>query len=294
MFPMLKIQDLTVAYSRKGAAPAIALRGLTFDLRPGEVVALIGGVGSGKTTLLRLLAGRLPRGSEILGGRVMLVGEAESETDLLKLRSLSWRKLRRTRIATFFPRIGDHWNPERTLRQHLQEAIQLAGKTRELRSEKDWMPAFYDVGLIEPEQILGRYPGEVSALVQTRLLMAMALLTGADLWIADEATTSLDATGEDQVLRLFRELCAKHDLGLIFASADVGCIERLADRVLVLYEGGVVESGRVADLLSRPKNRYTRALLDTLPRLGERRSRLGEIDRSAVQDAMDATFGVEN
>ncbi len=289
MSPLLSVNDLTVTYPRRGEAAMIATRALTFQVGGGEVLGLVGGAGSGKSTALNALGGLLPGPARFYGGTALLDPGTDHEVDLLRARSRQWRRLRRRRIAIFFREVESQWNPRRTVRQHLRETLQLAGRGREWQRESEWMPVFYEVGLIEPENLLGRYPRQLPAVVLQRFLIGMALLKGADLWIADAFTSGLDATGGDQVLRLVRELVERHGIALLFGDSNLSVVERLADRVAVLYEGGIVETGGVTEVLSHPKSRYTRALLDSLPRLGEHRSRLTEIDRLAEREAIEAT-----
>ncbi len=293
MRSLLSVHDLTVVYPRRGDESLIAVRSASFGVEEGEILALLGVAGSGKSTALAALAGLLPPRARVLAGRGILDPDTSTEIDLLAARPSRRRRLRRSRLAMLPADPGDQWNPGRTLRQHLRETVRFSGRGREWRREERWLQLLYDVGLIEPEQLLDRLPRQVSPLVRMRVRLAMALLAGADLWLLDDATAALDATAEDQVLRLLRDLVEKHRLGLVFATTRIPVVERVADRAAVFYEGGIVEHGRTADLLRRPKSRYTRALLDCLPHLGERRHRLGEIDRVAEQDAIDATRGIE-
>ncbi len=292
MTPMLSVSDLTLALPRRGEPPRIAARSVSFDVAPGEAFALLGVAGSGKSAVLSALGGLLPQGARLLGGRVLLDPGTDRERDLLRSRAARWRALRRGRVACLFAEEPGWWNPILTMRGHLLEALARGDRAGEMRSESAWMPELYEAGLIEPEKLLDRRAAEVSDLVRLRVRVAMALLAGADLWLVDGVTENLDANGREQAARLLRELCEKRGLALVCACREIGTVERIADRVAVLYEGGVVESGRVADLIRRPKTRYTRALLDCLPRIGERRARLGEIDRVAERDAIDATRGV--
>lgn len=289
MTPRLSVNDLTITYPRPGEGALMATRALDFQVGAGEVLGLVGGAGAGKTTVLNAVAGLLPARARFLGGSALLDPGTGEELDLIRARSGQWRRLRRRRLACFFPEVESQWNPRRTIRQHLRETLQLAGRGREGQRESEWMPVFYEVGLIEPENLLGRYPRQLPGIVLQRFLIGMALLKGADLWIGDEFTSGLDATGEDQVLRLVRELVERHRIAFLLGSASLGVMERLADRVALLHEGGIVESGGVTEILSHPENRYTRAHLDSLPRLGEHRSRLAEIDRAAEREAIDAT-----
>jgi ABC-type glutathione transport system ATPase component len=284
---LLSVSQLSLAIFGPGQPERVVVRDVSCELNRGEVLGFVGGVGAGKSMLLGSLSGLLPPRTRVVCGAAILDPGAGSETSLLRLSARARRGARRTRLALLHRNISDQWNPGLTVRQHLRESLALAGRARDLRREADWMPVLYEVGLIEPESLLGRCPRELPDALLQRFSIAMALMKGADLWIADEPTSALDATGEDQILRLLRELCERHQFGLLAATHHFGVIDRLADRVAVLFEGAIVETGPVGELLRRPRHRYTRALLNCLPRLGEHRPRLGEIDRVAERDAID-------
>lgn len=219
----------------------------------------------------------------------MLRLSEEEETPAIDLYEERYRRLRRLRrgpVAYLFRDIQSQLNPRLTMRQHIRESIELAGKKKEFKDEQSWLPVLYEVGLVEPERLLGRYPDQLPDVLVQRLLIAMALIRGAEFLIADEPTSVLDATAERQILRLLRELCESRGLTILLLTHNFGILDGLADRVAVMFEGQIVESGPTDSLLGEPQSLYTRSLLNCVPRLGERRTRLGEVDHVAVRNEM--------
>lgn len=291
---LLSLSRLSLASRPRGESVRTLVSEVNLQLRKGEALGLIGGLGAGKTVLLQSLTGLLPPRIRITGGSALLDPGSPGEIDLSRFPAWRMRRLRRNRIAILCRDAAGQWNPKLTVRQHLRETLDLADLPSDRRAEADWMPTLYEAGLIEPENLLGLYPRQLPGVVLQRFTIAMGLLKGADLWIADEPTSDLDATGEDQILRLLRDLCEKRQFGLLFATHHFGVIGRLAHRVAVLFEGAIVETGEVDAVLRGPAHRYTRALLDCLPALGDRRSRLGEVDRVAERDALDTAGEARN
>lgn len=287
MSSLLSIRNLCVAFPpRVRRRPGLSLKGVTLDLHAGEVLGLIGGIGAGKTLLLQALTGLLPGGAKAVRGGAFLDPGRGTETELTRLPARRLEACRRRRLSVLFRDIRGQWNPVMTIRDQIREVFGLRDRRRPAPSETDWLPVLLEVGLGEPERLLDRRPGEVSELALQRLAIALGLLKGADLWIADEPTSVLESTGEDQILGLLRELCRRHRFGLIVATHHFGVIARVADTVAVLFEGEIVEQGPVAGVLSQPRHPYTRALQDCLPRLGRRRPRLGEIDRVSERSGL--------
>lgn len=284
--PLLMIDGLTLTApdSSDGGGWREVLSQVSCEVAPGEVLGLVGGIGAGKTLLLQAVSGQLPAGIRWASGSIELI--PGPERSLHRLPGWMWRDLRRRRLAWLSRDAAAPWHPGLTMRRQLKEIVAEGARARELTRESDWLPVLCETGLIEPESLLGRLPGELSEPILQRFAIGAGLLRGADLWIADEPTSALDATGEDQILRLLRDLCARHRFGLLLATHHFGVIGRVADRVAVLFEGAVVETGPVERVLSRPDHRYTRALLDCLPRLGEHRTRLGQIDRVSERGAL--------
>ncbi|MCB1092378.1 MAG: ATP-binding cassette domain-containing protein [Verrucomicrobiae bacterium] len=287
MSSLLSINRLTLGFLQPDGGKQLVLRDVSCHLDPGEILCVVGGVGAGKSVLLRSLCGLLPRPIRLVRGQATLDPGSGSEVNLLRPSSRQLTSLRRHRLAVLHRDIAGQWNPTMTMRQHVMETIALMGKSRQDRREANWMPTIYEVGLIEPETLLGRYPGQLAEVILQRFAIALGLLKGADLWIADEPTSALDALGEDQILKLLRELCERHRFGLMLATHHFGVAERVADRVAVLFEGCIVDAASANEIVRRPLHRYTRALLDCLPCLGEQRARLGEVDRVAERDALE-------
>lgn len=289
--PLLEIFDLSIEFRPPPGEvePVIAVRHISLSVNRGEIFALVGSTGSGKTATVLSLGGLLPPKGRVLTGKAVLrLDEDENEegVDLLALRTRRRRKLRRGPMAYLFRDIGAQLNRRLTIRQHIRESIELAGKKKEFKDEKSWMPVLYEVGLVEPESMLGKYPDQLPEVTVQRLLIAMALLRGVELLVADEPTSDLDATAESQILRLLNELRESRGLTILLLTHNFGILKNLAGRVAVMFEGNIVETGPAEQILKKPKSGYTRALLDCVPKLGDRRERLGEVDHVAVRDRL--------
>ena len=285
---LLRVNNLQVelAGRRGGAAGGMveAIRGVSFQVRKGSAFALVGVTGSGKSEIALSLTGLLPGNwAQVSGGEVWFDGE-----DLLLQSKRRLRDLRATRIAYLFREPDALLNPIFTIAEHLAEALGRRGRklSTEMRLRID--EQFYEVGLVEPEMILPRRPLELKRSVRQRVMLAMALLCGAELIIADEPTSQLDAMAEMQFVELRMELRRKRRLTLLLATHNFGIVEGLADEVAVLFSGGIVEAGPAAEVVKNPRNRYTRQLIDCVPRLGDRREQLGELSPAGVQAAYDA------
>jgi len=294
--PLLDIRDLSIAFPppRGSKGRVLAVNEISFSVERGEVFALAGSTGSGKTAVALSLGGLLPPDGWVMEGAALLrlcEDEEASAIDLTEEPFCRLRKLRRGPMAYLFRDIRSQLNPRLTMRQHLRESIELAGKKKELKDEPSWLPILYEVGLVEPERLLGRYPDQLPEVLVQRLLIAMALIRGVEFLIADEPTSVLDAIAEKQILRLLRELGESRGLTILLLTHNFGILDGFADRVAVMFEGQIVECGPTASVLGKPRSLYTRSLLDGVPRLGERRPRLGEVDHVAVRDEVRESSG---
>ena len=285
---LLRVNNLQVELAGRRGGPrggmVEAIRGVSFEVRKGSAFALVGVTGSGKSEIALSLTGLLPGDwAQVSGGEVWFDGE-----DLLLQSKRQLRELRATRIAYLFREPDALLNPVFTIAEHLAEAMGRRGRklSPEMRQRID--EQFYEVGLVEPEMILPRRPLELRRSVRQRIMLATALLCGAELIIADEPTSQLDAMAEMQFVELLLELRRKRRLTLLLATHNFGIVEGLADEVAVLFSGGVVEFGPAAEIVKRPRNRYTQQLIDCVPRLGDRRERLGELSLAGVQAARSA------
>jgi peptide/nickel transport system ATP-binding protein len=262
--PLLSIRDLcTVFHTDEGLVRAVD--GVSFDIDRGETVCLVGESGSGKTvtgeSITRLI--RTPPG-EIAGGEIVFDGQ-----DLTTLSDAALRDLRGDRIAHVFQNPQGALNPVYTVGWQIVEAIQLHQDLPRAEARSRGIDLLDRVGIPEATRRFDDYPHEFSGGMKQRVSIAMALATDPDLLIADEPTTALDVTIQNQILDLLDELQDEFDMSILLITHDLGVVAEVADRVVVMYAGKVMERGGVFDLFERPSHPYTRALLDCLPGRGE-------------------------
>ncbi|WP_211593314.1 ABC transporter ATP-binding protein [Microbispora sp. H10836] len=252
--PLLSVRDLAVVFrTRTGEVPAV--REVSFDLARGEIFGLVGESGSGKSTVLTALTRMLARNARITSGRIGFDG-----ADLLALREPAMRRLRGDRIGLIPQRPMTSLSPAtsigRQLRWHL-DGLDDAGRLKELLG---------GVGLDALLDRLDGYPFEFSGGQLQRLLIAVAALgKQPDLLLADEPTTTLDATVQAQVLRLLLELRDRVGSAMVFVTHDLGVISQISDRIGVMYAGRLVEVAPARELFAAPRHPYTRALLEAIP-----------------------------
>jgi peptide/nickel transport system ATP-binding protein len=260
MTTTLSVQDLHVAIG-KGAHSANVLRGVSLELRPGEVRGLVGESGAGKSMLGRAVLGLLPANASIVAGTILFEGR-----DLIAMTEPERRGLFGRRIALIPQDPMTSLNPVKRvgaqiailLRHHLGLSKRDAlARAVELLSE---------VAIREPRRMLGLYPHEISGGMRQRVLIAMAFACDPGLVIADEPTTALDVTVQRQVLQLVERLRQRHGAAVLFVTHDLGVVAKICRTMSVLHAGRVLEEGETADVLAKPRHPYTRALLAATPR----------------------------
>lgn len=260
MTPLFEIEDLDVAYTARTGEIVPALAGVGFQLKPGEILGVLGESGSGKSTLASALQRLLPANGQIQRGKVLFEGK-----DLLCASPQELRKIRGARIGLILQEPSSALHP--TLRVGRQVGDVLAAhqsldrrtlreKTRQIVAEL--FPA-------DAERISRAYPHELSGGQRQRVLIAQAIACGPSLLIADEPTASLDPTTQQEILKLFAELRRRLGLAIILITHNPAVLAGLADRVLILYAGRVAELGPTAQVLATPAHPYTEALLRCLP-----------------------------
>lgn len=256
MTALLSIRDLTLeAATPRGVARI--LRGVSLDLARGRILGIVGESGSGKSSLANCLTRLLPANVTRLSGAVTLDG-----TELLALDEAAMASLRGTRLAMIFQDPMTALNPLFTVGTHLVDVIRRRhpGLLRaEALARAEVMLA--RVAIPDPRARLGAYPHELSGGTRQRVMIAMALLAGPDLLLADEPTTALDATVEAQIVALLRDLRRDVASGIILISHHLGLVAGVCDDLCVMYGGTAVETGPVAEVIAAPRHPYTRALL---------------------------------
>ena len=266
---IIQVRDLRVAFDTPGGAIE-ALRGINFRIRPGKTVALVGESGSGKSVTAQVLMGLLPKVARIASGEV-LFRDAKTGTvqDLAKLdpRSAEFRAIRGSRISIVFQEPMTSMSPLHRVGEQIQEALELhhpvtgeAAKTRVL----DMLRL---VRYPDPERGYKSYPFELSGGLRQRAMIAMALVCRPALLVADEPTTALDVTVQAQVLGLIKDLQAELGMAVLMITHDMGVVANVADEVVVLYRGEVMEAGDAGDIFRSPRHPYLKALMAAVPRI---------------------------
>ncbi|WP_457940421.1 ABC transporter ATP-binding protein [Mesorhizobium sp. 10J20-29] len=261
---VLSVNGLDVV-ARTGAGDTPLVEGLTFDLRRGETLCIAGESGSGKSITSLAIMGLLPQPAvRISGGSILFGGR-----DLATLDEAAMRRIRGDRIAMIFQEPMTSLNPVLSIGRQLIEAIEAHTSLPRGAARERAIEALDAVRIPQAETRLKQYPHELSGGMRQRVMIAMALALRPDVLIADEPTTALDVTVQGEVLELLRDL--KNDFGtsIILITHDMGVVAEMADRVIVMQKGRMIESGAVGPLFAAPSQDYTRSLLDAVPRLGD-------------------------
>jgi peptide/nickel transport system ATP-binding protein len=257
----LSIRDLTVALPPH-ADRAHAVEAIDIDVARGEIVCIVGESGSGKSVIAQATMGLLPPALRVTGGHIGVGGK-----DVVGASEASLRALRCTRMAMVFQEPMTALNPLMRCGDQIDEVLvahtALAASARRGRV----LGALADVGIDDPQRIAAAYSHEISGGQRQRVKIAMALILGPSLLIADEPTTALDVTTQAQILVLIRRLAQVHGTGVLFITHDFGVVAEIADRVIALQRGRIVESGTRDDVLERPRDPYTQMLLRAVPSL---------------------------
>jgi oligopeptide/dipeptide ABC transporter ATP-binding protein len=258
MTPILTLRGLRLGIRYPRATLEI-VRGVDLDVMPGEKLALVGESGSGKTLTMLSVLRLLPTPVQALGGSVSYDGR-----DLLTLAEPGLRAVRGGEIAMVYQDPMSSLNPLLRIGTQLVEALTAHGRgNREARRLA--VSGLAEVALPDPERVMAAYPHELSGGMLQRVMIAMALSTSPRVLIADEPTTALDVTIQEQILRLVADLQARHHMAVVWVTHDLGVVARLVDRVAVMYAGRVVEQAPTLELFKRPEHPYTSALLASLP-----------------------------
>ena len=272
--PVLDVQGLKTVFKTRGGE-VHAVNDVSFNLKAGELLGVVGESGSGKSVTMMSLLGLLPMPpAEIRAGRVMFDGQ-----DLLKVSAEELRKVRGGKIGFIFQDPMTSLNPVFSVGYQIAEPLRkhmgMSKKEAAARSQE----LLELVGIPDAERHLDDYPHQFSGGMRQRVMIAIALACDPQVLIADEPTTALDVTIQAQILELMQELREKLGMAVIWITHDLGVIAGIADRVMVMYGGQVVEHAPVQELFSNPQHPYTAALLKTIPSIsGKRAARLTVIE----------------
>ncbi|GAB4338699.1 MAG: ABC transporter ATP-binding protein [Flammeovirgaceae bacterium] len=264
---ILEIKNLTVEF-QSGEGKVVAVDDVSFSLPKGETVGIVGESGSGKSvtslSLLRLIPN--PPG-RVTSGEIIFNSRKYGRTDILKLPPSQIRDLRGGEVAMIFQDPMSSLNPVYTCGDQVMEAILLHERVSYKEAKERTLELFNKVKLPRPQEIFKSYPHQISGGQKQRVMIAMALSCKPSILIADEPTTALDVTVQATILQLMRELRDDKDTSIVFITHDLGVVAEIADRIVVMFRGKIVEEGTVWDIFSNPKHPYTKGLLACRPRL---------------------------
>jgi oligopeptide/dipeptide ABC transporter ATP-binding protein len=270
---LVSVENLkTYFYTEDGIVPAID--GISFDVKKGETLAIVGESGSGKSvtslSIMRLIP--TPPG-KILEGDIKFQGES-----LLTKSEKEMRAIRGNRISMIFQEPMTSLNPVYKVGDQISETIILHQKKNKKEALAEAINLLNLVGIPEPERRINQYPHELSGGMRQRVMIAIALACHPELLIADEPTTALDVTIQNQILQLMKNLKQKSNMSIMLITHDLGVVAEMADRVVVMYSGQIVEQGDVFTIFENPKHPYTEGLLKSMPSAEKRVGKLYAID----------------
>ncbi len=262
---ILEVKGLSIAFEGRKV-----VEDLNFTLGRGETLGIVGESGSGKSVSTLALMGLLPKKASITGSALL------EGTELLALDEEQMREVRGKRISMIFQEPMTSLNPVQKCGEQVVEMMRAHGETGDEREKV--IALFKEVLLPRPEKIFDSYPHEISGGQKQRVMIAMALINHPDIIVADEPTTALDVTVQKTILELLKQLQHKYGTSIIFITHDLGVISQIADRIMVMYRGKVVEQGLAKDILHNPKEPYTKGLLACRPPLDSRPERLPTVE----------------
>jgi peptide/nickel transport system ATP-binding protein len=282
--PLLEVKNLVTQFKTDDEFIK-AVNDISFTLHKGETIGIVGESGSGKSVTSLSIMQLIPNPpGKITGGEIIYHTKDNKTVDLVKTKNDEMRHYRGNEIAMIFQEPMTSLNPVITCGDQVMEVILLHQKVTKREAREKTIKLFEEVQLPNPELMLDRYPHQISGGQKQRVMIAMAMSCNPNILIADEPTTALDVTVQKTILELMKKLQQEHNMGILFITHDLGVIAELADTVVVMYKGKVVEQGPVLDIFSDPKHPYTKSLLACRPPLDKRLKRLPVVSDFMVRN----------
>jgi peptide/nickel transport system ATP-binding protein len=270
--PLLEVKNLRVEFpTRRGTL--VAVDGVSFAIGRGEVLGVVGESGAGKSLTGMAVIGLLERPGRIAAGEIRLAGE---RIDNLPAEAL--RRIRGRRIGAIFQDPLTSLNPLYTIGQQLVETIRTHLPVSGSQARQRAIALLAEAGIPSPEHRIDQYPHQFSGGMRQRVVIALALCAEPELIIADEPTTALDVSIQAQIIGLIKRVCREHGAAVMLITHDMGVIAETADRVAVMYAGRLAEIGPAREVIHAPQHPYTAGLMSSIPKLGQGRPRLAQID----------------
>lgn len=267
--PILQIKDLEMVFSTQSGTVR-AVDKISFEIFPGETVAIVGESGSGKSVTALSVMRLLDSPGSIAGGEAVFQSKKFGQVDLLQLPEKQMQQLRGKEISMVFQEPMSSLNPVYTCGKQVAEVLLLHIVLTKKEARERAIQLFEKAKLPRPESIYDAYPHEISGGQKQRVMIAMAMACEPAILIADEPTTALDVTVQARMLLLIDELRVKENTAVLFISHDLGVVAEIADRILVMYKGKLVEQGRTLDIFTNPQHPYTKGLLACRPKLSDK------------------------
>jgi peptide/nickel transport system ATP-binding protein len=282
--PLLEIRGLrTHFFTQDGTVKAVD--GVSFSVDDGQTLGVVGESGCGKSITAMSILRLISRPGKIVEGEILLDGR-----DLTKLSEDDIREVRGNQISMIFQEPMTSLNPVYTCGDQIAETVALHLKVSRREAMKQAIEMLRLVGIPDPKRRAGEYPHQLSGGMRQRVMIAMALSTNPALLIADEPTTALDVTIQAQILELMKVMRARNQMSIMLITHDLGVIAEMADTVVVMYAGKVVENATVATIFEEPHHPYTKGLLNSIPKLGNRKARL-EVIQGTVPNPLNLPKG---
>ncbi len=267
MIPLLEVDSLEMAFST-GAGDIKCLDRVSLHVNQGEILCIVGESGSGKSVTLLSVMGLLGENGKITGGKVVFDGQ-----ELLNLPEEELDRIRGSKMTMIFQDAMASLNPLFTIGNQIMEAMRIHMNLDRKTAKERALLLLDKVGLPDPSSIMNKYPHTLSGGMRQRAMIAMALACDPKLLIADEPTTALDVTIQAQIMELLRNLREELHMSIILITHDMGLVAEMADRVMVMYAGQIVEEAGVLDLFKKPGHPYTQALLKSIPSIRDKEER---------------------
>ena len=269
---LLEVKNLKTHFPLPGGKVAQAVDGVSFSVNPGETVCIVGESGCGKSVTSFSLMQLLPRYAQHPEGEILFKGK-----DVLKMNFKEKRDLRGRQMAMIFQEPGSALNPVFRVGTQVSEAIRIHEKISKQEAKQRTIELFDHVGIPHPKERYTAWPHELSGGMKQRVMIAMALACKPELLVADEPTTALDVTVQAQILKLMQKLQKENDMAILMITHNLRVVNQVADRVIVMYAGRIVETAERKELFTNPQHPYTKALFQAIPGTEQRGKKLTEI-----------------
>ena len=269
--PLLEIKNFSVSFKVENQYKRV-VQPLSFTLFPNEIVGIVGESGSGKSVTSLAILGLLPKKTTKIEGEIVFDNQ-----NIVSIAEKEFQKIRGSQISMIFQEPMSSLNPSMNCGNQVMEVLQQHTNLSKKACKATVISLFEKVKLPQPSEIFNRYPHEISGGQKQRVMIAMAIACKPKLLIADEPTTALDVTVQHEILQLLKEIQAENQMSILFISHDLALVSSIAQRVLVLYKGDLVEQGTITEIFNHPKEKYTQALLAARPSVKIRLKRLPTI-----------------